>query len=125
MTTSLDGIAGRDRSEAEVGPVHGVLDWAFISCDEASSETQPKGDWLAEESHCSPCGEEKTYQGQEHRPTGPESGILHTFGCLALTGPDPGQAIAHEESEPQAEHQLWQQILEVEEVGHGPDGNGG
>lgn len=65
--------------------------------------------------HC-PDGEEHADQGEKDHASRSVGGVFDSFGCIAGAMFPPGQAVSDDQSEPQCQHELGQEILKVEDV---------
>lgn len=75
---------------------------------------------LGEERHRPPGGHDCTDHHQESDPAAAELGILHSLRGPALTVPPPSEPIADEKGQAEADDQLGQEVLEVEDVAQLP-----
>jgi hypothetical protein len=71
---------------------------------------------LGEQRDRSPSGHQQSDNHQERHPTASELRILDTFGGPALPVVPPGQPVADEQRQPEADHELGEKVLDVEYV---------
>jgi hypothetical protein len=73
---------------------------------------------LGEQGDRSPGRHQDSNEHKKRDTTPPVFGVLHSRRGLSLAMPPPCESIADEEGEAEAEDQLGEQVLEVEDVAH-------
>lgn len=73
---------------------------------------------LGEEGHRSPGCHQQADDHQKHHSPSSILGVDHSLRGLPLAMLPPGEAVANEKGEAEAEDQFRKQVLDVEEVGH-------